>query len=165
MNKQKIIKKFLKKAEVIDKCSILEEEFIDVSLEDFLNIKGKIFFDKNKSMFYKSLGEKWFRFKDENEKSESPAENKEQEKEQITELYAWGNKLKQYVDNNIIQLRKEIDKISEQINKLESNQEDFFQEIKDYVDLKINPVQAVKKEKKKVEKDGKKEVQSPEKED
>ena len=164
MNKQKVIKKLLKKAEVIDKCSILEEEFIDVSLEDFLNIKGKIFFDKNKSVFYKGLGEKWFRFKE--EKVEDKIENNGKEKEQIAELYSWGNKLKQYVDNKISNQNEEIGKIIiEKFKKLESNQEDFFKEIKDYVDLKVNPVQTVKKEKKKVEKDDKKEVQSQEKED
>jgi len=172
-----LIKKLLKTAEKIDKCSILEENFVDVSLDDFLKIKGQRYFDKDKSMFYTNIGEKWFRLKLENEESESQVENKEQDKEQIAELYAWGSKLKQYVDEKISRQSEEIRKILNQnatknelplildiqksIKKLESSQEDFFKEIKDYVDLKLNPVQAVKKEKK-VEKNVQKEVQSQE---
>jgi hypothetical protein len=173
-----VIQELLKRARRVD-CKIKDEEFTNVSLEDFLKINGEIYFDKKRNAFYTNLGEKWFRLKLENEESESQVEdNKDSEK--IAELYAWGSKLKQYVDEKISNQNEEIRKILNQnatknelplildiqksIKKLESSQEDFFKEIKDYVDLKLNPVQSVKKEKK-VEKNDKKEVQSPEKED
>lgn len=146
MNKEKIIKKLFRSSEAVDKVdeSTFKEGFIDVSLEEFLEINGKDYYDKNKKVFYKKLGEKWFRLKDVELESEKKEEKKESTdvNEKFEQIYSWGNKLKQYVDEKESKQNEEIKNLSEKFNKLESEKEDFFKEIKDYIDLQIKELKS-----------------------
>jgi ElaB/YqjD/DUF883 family membrane-anchored ribosome-binding protein len=139
MNNEKIIKKIIKQADETN-CTFPEEKMINVSLEEFSGINGKILFDKNKLSLYKVLGEKCFKYKIEEEKVEKEVKEKT-DNNILTQVSMWGNNLKRYVDTRNELLKRDIEKTKEEIEK---SQEEFLKEIKEYVDLNIKQL---KKEK------------------
>jgi len=137
----KIIQKLLKKAEIVKNCEIPEENFIDISIEEFIKLKGNIYFDEEKKYFYSNLGKKWFRFKNEEEIKGNE------------DFIKWANNFKNYVDNKNKELDKDIEKLNIKLNKFSSNQEEFFTEIKKYIDLNIKKLkEEITKEVKEIKK-------------
>lgn len=116
-NKEKAINKLLKKAEIVKSSQIElnESDFIDLELNDFLNMSGDLFFDKDHDSFYKRNNQKWFRYK--SIRKQNIIEDKNSS---IKALEQW-----------IIHLNKKIE-------KLECQQNEFFNSIKNYVDLKLD---------------------------
>jgi predicted AlkP superfamily pyrophosphatase or phosphodiesterase len=102
-----------KVAELIDNCEIPEEDFIDLSLNEFLKTKGKVYFDINKKYFYKNLEKqgKWFRYKNLDEN-----------------FINWANEYKEYSE-------KRFNIIDNEINKLKSNQEESLKLINEFMDM------------------------------
>jgi hypothetical protein len=109
------IQELYKVAEIIDNCKIPEDNFIDLSLNEFLKTKGKVYFDINKKYFYKNLKnkDKWFRFKNENIN---------------TDFIQWANNFKNYVDDKFI-------KIDNDFKKLKLEHEESLKLINEFIDI------------------------------
>ena len=142
MNSNKILQRLVKDSEKWnDEFSVKDENITDLEMEDFYNINGeKIIFEDNgkkkkariifhNNSFYKKSGEEWFRCKLDREGNKNKEFTKQNEK--LAELIRWTNTFKKYVDMNFII-------VNESIIKLRQEQEEFFKEIKNYIDLGIN---------------------------
>ena len=142
MNKDKLIKKLLKRADIVEDCDIGEEDFIDLPLEDFFNIDKPVVFNQAKSEFYKKSGEKWYRYQNRETKMYEQNDFLPLDKieSRIDSLYAWCPQFKKYADDNFALIREDVKKLTARIIRLEVQQEEFFKEIKEYVDLKTKPV-------------------------
>lgn len=120
----KKIKKLLEKSQVITnkQIDLSEEDVKDYSLEEFIKIKAKSYYNQDTNCFYKMIGTEWFRLKQEKPKTEDSKE-----------IYAWCHKL-----NNSINQRFE--ELSARIQQIEAKQEAFFKEFKEYIDLKLKKI-------------------------
>ena len=110
----KNIKKLLKKAKIIKKEDI-EIELKDtkkVTIDDALDLKGERFFCEEIGVILILSDGIWYSVLIEG--------NFRQE---IDDLYKWANNFKSYVDKNIEEIKQK--------------QEEYFQEIKKYIDLRI----------------------------
>jgi hypothetical protein len=104
MKTEKMVKKLLSKAEIVEDSTISESAVTDTTLDIFYAIQGELFFVKSTEAFLKKTPRGWFRFT--NLKDFSKNENKvEQLQQQIDEIkeiqtsfVVYANKMKEYVD-------------------------------------------------------------------
>lgn len=142
MDKEKIFDQLLKKSQLIHDGDIEDYDrtnFIDIPFEDFLAVKGDIFFHEERDSFYKNNGEIWYRFK---VIKQIPKETKGLSKEEakiiwdpelanrITRIEQWCGDLKKHIDLNFVS-------IDNHIKDMEKSQAEAVKELTDYVDLKI----------------------------
>lgn len=131
MNEQKIIEYLVKKATLVktESIEIEEKDFVDLPLKEFSEMKGDLYFNQEDSSFYKFLGGKWFRYK--NKKKEEP--NKEIPSNfqiKLNDIYGWSKKFSDFINY-------ELDTIKSRLGKLEQDQQEFFRQIKENIDLQI----------------------------
>lgn len=126
---EKQIQKLLEKATILEEdLDTSEIKAIELQLEDFHKLRGKLIYYKKENCFYKLVGEKWFKFK------QSPSSLKEE----IDELYDTCQKSEELIENRL-------DVIEHQIRGIKASQEAFFEGLKKYVDLKLKPKKIIKK--------------------
>ena len=129
MNEEKLITKLIKKAEKIDNVEI-SIPILDVAdLEKFYDEKGELYYFEKEQTFYKNHINSWLRFKLKN-KDSSINYPIYATKESVDELYDWATKLKEAMESRL----RELDST---IEKLEKEQEEYFREIKQNIDLKL----------------------------
>jgi len=97
METEKIIKKLLKKAEEVKNVDLKQEDVTEMSLEDFYEVKGEIYYNNN--TFYKKSDSGWLMTRVKADLTENKV-NLEIEK-RVKNIEIWCNKFKEYVDNEL----------------------------------------------------------------
>ncbi len=116
----KKIQKLLEKATIEEELDTSGIQIADIPKEAFIKLKGKLIYHKKEDCFYRLVGEKWFRFKE--EKSNIRAE--------IDKLYNLWQKSEELLENRL-------NLLEQRINEIQNHQEAFSTELKDYIDLKL----------------------------
>lgn len=106
---EKQIKKLIKKSKKItsDKIQFDESVVIDVSLNEFLDLKGEIYYNTDTEEFY-LMSDKWYRYSSNNENKKLLNIERDIKilKESVKELINFCHNLKNYIDNEINKLNK-----------------------------------------------------------
>jgi len=126
MDKQ--IRKLLEKAEIEKELDTSEINAIETTKEDFIKLKGKLIYAEDEDCFYKFTDNKWFKFK------QKPSSIRVE----LNDLYNTCQQSEELLENRI-------EALEQRIREIQVLQQTFFDDLKEYVDLKIK---ASKKEKK-----------------
>jgi len=116
MNKEKLIKKLISKAEEVGEIEIPQSKITEMPLEDFYKAKGKIFYCNN--TFYKKTGSDWLKFTPEGDYEAKPTKidpnptnsaDLEVLRQKIETIEKWIWDFKTYVDDALKEMKEYID--------------------------------------------------------
>jgi TRAP-type mannitol/chloroaromatic compound transport system substrate-binding protein len=132
-----LLKELMEKSEIIEKIDLPKEKIIDVpKLQDFYELKGKIYHIKDQDILIKIHEKTFYRHKYEENSQNievlSPQNSSETQDFQ-KEVMDWANSFKNAVETDIRACREAIDKINQ-------NQEEFFRTTKEYIDARLEVI-------------------------
>jgi hypothetical protein len=128
MNQSKIIKK----AEEVSEIKI-NEPIVEVSFEDFCKFPGKKF--KCNGEIFVRYKKCWYKSKIGNSGAEK--QNKSDTEINNIQIIEWCGKLKNYVDDELLTIKKDLSEMKKAISNLLKLQEEYAKEFKTYVDNKV----------------------------
>lgn len=136
-----LLNELIEKSELIENLDIPKEKIIDVpKLQDFYELKGKIYHIKDQDILIKIHEKTYYRHKyienSQNVEIQSPQNSLEMQNFQ-KEIIAWAKR-------HSFEVVADLKACKEAINNINKNQEEFFKTVKDYVDAKF---EVIKKEK------------------
>ncbi len=128
MNKTKLIKKLLKKAEVLEGMNFDENKMKPVELQELAQHKGELYYFNN-CFYLRSEGGEWLKSSvKEGEPKKKELAPKSQNKDiDIAYLTEWLNNITNYVEREILLIKKD--------------QATIFAELKQYIDNSVNSLQ------------------------
>lgn len=122
MNKEEIIMLLKENATVVGKIEISQDKIKSVELDDFIKVNSPVYLNEN--TFFRQAGEFWLKY----------------------------NYNSFYVEQPIVPVTPEEIDIEKRIEKMEKEQEEFFKEIKENIDLRFKLMEEKWKEKKSTKK-------------